>query len=231
MTPLTLVIPVEKAATNTTLNPYRQMTWQCTWLLVVSIHRVKGPFAELGIRYFHEDWLQQLACQWNEQLTNIYLTQHKNYRECREYNTMGKTTWSPWSYIFLNGPIKWYQLFSCFFLSSADFFQNQLSRKKSFRNTITELNPLDPDQARCFVGADLGPNWLQTLSADNTSGQGVNTLYPGIQFRLPCTPPPPRTIFHGCQIVHWDPLDGKRRCPQKKFGLGYVKLHGFYANP
>ena len=42
---------------------------------------------------------------------------------------------------------------------------------------------------------------------------------------------PPRTIFHGCQIVHWDPLDGKRRCPQKKFGLGYVKLHGFYANP
>ena len=44
-------------------------------------------------------------------------------------------------------------------------------------------------------------------------------------------PPPPRTIFHGCQIVHWDPLDGKRRCPQKNFGLGYVKLHGFYANP
>ena len=44
-------------------------------------------------------------------------------------------------------------------------------------------------------------------------------------------PPPPRTIFHGCQIVHWDPLDGKRRCSQKNFGLGYVKLHGFYANP
>ena len=54
-------------------------------------------------------------------------------------------------------------------------------------------------------------------------------MYPGIQFRLPCTPP--RTIFHGCQIVYWDPLDGKRRCPQKNFGLGYVKLHGFYANP
>ena len=33
---------------------------------------------------------------------------------------------------------------------------------------------------------------------------------------------PPRTIFHGCQIVHWDPLDAKQRCPQKKFGLGYV---------
>ena len=59
--------------------------------------------------------------------------------------------------------------------------------------------------------------------------QDNNEYYPGIQFRLPCTPP--RTIFHGCQIVHWDPLDGKRRCPQKNFGLGYVKLHGFYANP
>ena len=33
---------------------------------------------------------------------------------------------------------------------------------------------------------------------------------------------PPRTIFHGCQIVHWDPLDAKRRCLQKKIGLGYV---------
>ena len=28
--------------------------------------------------------------------------------------------------------------------------------------------------------------------------------------------PPPRTIFNGCQIVHWDPLDWNRRCPQKK---------------
>ena len=42
---------------------------------------------------------------------------------------------------------------------------------------------------------------------------------------------PPRTIFYGCQIVHWDPLNAKRRCPQINFGLGYVKLHGFYGNP
>ena len=27
---------------------------------------------------------------------------------------------------------------------------------------------LDPDQARHFVGPDLGPNCLQRLSADNT---------------------------------------------------------------
>ena len=63
-----------------------------------------------------------------------------------------------------------------------------------------------------------------------------NASYPCIQFRLPCiptpTPPPsPRTIFHGCQIVHWDPLDRKRRCPKKKIGLCYLKLHGFYGNP
>ena len=105
------------------------MTWQCTWLLVVSIHRVKGPFAELGIRYFHEDWLQQLACQWNEQLTNIYLTQHKNYRECRGYNTMGKTTWSPWSYIFLiTDQSSNINSFHAFF-AGCWFFQNQLFQK------------------------------------------------------------------------------------------------------
>ena len=30
---------------------------------------------------------------------------------------------------------------------------------------------------------------------------------------------PPRIISHGCQIVYWDPLDGKRRCPQKHFAM------------
>ena len=28
-------------------------------------------------------------------------------------------------------------------------------------------------------------------------------------------PPPPRTIFHGCQIVHWDPRNAKNFCPQR----------------
>ena len=32
---------------------------------------------------------------------------------------------------------------------------------------------LDPDQARHFVGPDLGPNCLQRLSADDTSEQRV----------------------------------------------------------
>ena len=52
--------------------------------------------------------------------------------------------------------------------------------------------------------------------------------YPGIQFRLPCTP---RTIFHGCQIVHWDPLNAKRRCPQKKFWFGLCEIAWFLLQP
>ena len=44
-------------------------------------------------------------------------------------------------------------------------------------------------------------------------------------------PPPPRTIFHGCHSVHWDPPDAKKICPQKNIGLGYVKMHGFHGNP
>ena len=39
-------------------------------------------------------------------------------------------------------------------------------------------NNLDPDQARHFVGPDLGPNCLQRLSAEKKvapSGQRVNT--------------------------------------------------------
>ena len=49
-------------------------------------------------------------------------------------------------------------------LSSAKFFQNQLS-KNSFR----VLNSLNPDQAGHTV-LDLDSNCLQRLSADDTSG-------------------------------------------------------------
>ena len=38
-----------------------------------------------------------------------------------------------------------------------------------FFNTIRVSNSLDPDQARRFVGPDLGPNCLQRLSADYQS--------------------------------------------------------------
>ena len=50
-----------------------------------------------------------------------------------------------------------------FTLSMMDFF-----------NTIRVSNSLDPDQARHFVGPDLGPNYLQRLSADIASKE-LNT--------------------------------------------------------
>ena len=60
------------------------------------------------------------------------------------------------------------------FLLSVDFFQSQLFRKK----TIRMSNILDPNQARHFVGPDLGPNYmyLQSLSADGTNRQRVKSL-------------------------------------------------------
>ena len=58
-------------------------------------------------------------------------------------------------------------------LSSADFFPKSDFSKNSFRNTISVSNSLDSDQARHFVGSGLGPNCLQTLSADESSVQRV----------------------------------------------------------
>ena len=76
------------------------------------------------------------------------------------------------------------------FLSSADFFQNQLFRKFlsgiPFRNTIRASNSLDPDQARHFVWSDLGPNCVQRLLADNTSRQRVNYIYVVFQYITEC---------------------------------------------
>ena len=54
------------------------------------------------------------------------------------------------------------------FLSSVDFFQNQLFRK-NFKITFKVSNRLDPDQARHLVGPDLGPNCLQRILAKDTS--------------------------------------------------------------
>ena len=58
-------------------------------------------------------------------------------------------------------------------MSSADFFRNSFFEKKSFRHTIRMSNSLDPDQARRFVGPDLGPKCLPGLSADDTGRQRV----------------------------------------------------------
>ena len=71
-------------------------------------------------------------------------------------------------------PILIVQFFACWVilhvLSPVDLSQNQLFKKKSFRNAIKVSGSLDPDQARHFVGPGLGPNRLQRLSAGDTSG-------------------------------------------------------------
>ena len=64
------------------------------------------------------------------------------------------------------------------FLSSAaaaDFYADFL-KFNSFRNTTRVSNTLDSDQARHYVGPDLGPNCLQRLSVDEASRQTVNML-------------------------------------------------------
>ena len=58
-------------------------------------------------------------------------------------------------------------IFHDFFLSSADFYQNLLFQRNSFRNTIRMANSLDPDQAQDSVGPDLGPYCLQRSAADS----------------------------------------------------------------
>ena len=61
-------------------------------------------------------------------------------------------------------------IFACWvifhvFLSSADFFQNELFQKFFQEHYQRLSNGLDPDQDQHFVGPDLGPNCLQRLSA------------------------------------------------------------------
>ena len=72
-----------------------------------------------------------------------------------------------WHFCLLNCMLGNFECF--FFLSSVDFFKDQLFLKKSFRNTIRVSNSLHPDQARHFVEPDLDPNCFQKLSAEDTS--------------------------------------------------------------
>ena len=59
-------------------------------------------------------------------------------------------------------------------------------------------------------------NHVQTIS-----------LGEGLRYDLSCTP---RNLLNSCQIVQWDPQNVKQISPQKKFGMGYVKMHGFHGN-
>ena len=47
------------------------------------------------------------------------------------------------------------------------FFFSKLTFSRTFRKTIRVSNSLDPEQARCFVGPDLGPNCMQILAVDD----------------------------------------------------------------
>ena len=58
--------------------------------------------------------------------------------------------------------------FSCFYCQLLTFSKLTFS-KNSSRNTIRVSNSLDPDQDRHSVGPDLGPNYLQRLSAYDIS--------------------------------------------------------------
>ena len=49
-------------------------------------------------------------------------------------------------------------VFLILLLSSGDFFSKLTFPKNSFRNTIKDLDSLNPDQDRRSVGPDLGPN-------------------------------------------------------------------------
>ena len=68
--------------------------------------------------------------------------------------------------------------FACNFLASAVFCVCFFSKLTFLKNYFMIyhfcVNSLDPDQDQHFVGPDLGPNCLQSLSADDTSRQRVN---------------------------------------------------------
>ena len=65
-------------------------------------------------------------------------------------------------------------LFGRLLIFSESTFSKILSRYTIY--TIKGSNSLDPDQARHFVGLDLGPNCLQRLSADDTRRQRVKVV-------------------------------------------------------
>ena len=57
-------------------------------------------------------------------------------------------------------------------------FFSKLTIKKIIRNIIWASISLDPDQARNFVRPDVDPNYLQMLSADDTSRQKIMSSSP-----------------------------------------------------
>ena len=84
--------------------------------------------------------------------------------QCADFSikvfTSGMYSDRPVLTLCLLGHLK-YPFIICFFFKST-FLKN------AFWNTIRVSNSLYPDQARRYVGPDLGPKCLQMLSADDT---------------------------------------------------------------
>ena len=62
----------------------------------------------------------------------------------------------------------------CMVFCRLTIFSKSNFTKNSCKNTTRVSKGLDQDQARRFVGPDLGPNCLQKLSTDDTCSQRAN---------------------------------------------------------
>ena len=59
-------------------------------------------------------------------------------------------------------------IFHAFFVK-INFLEKKNSGIPKYQNTFRVLNSLDSDQARHFVGPNLGPNYLRRLLLDDNS--------------------------------------------------------------
>ena len=126
-------------------------------MVVMSVLSLSLLVATFVICWFslQTDWTQQLLSQMKNKSRCICLAVWYNNRWAQN-----KDTW-PTNSCFM--------VLSLCPLWNYHFFKNIFFWKISFRNMIRVSNRLDPDEARHFVGPDLGQNCLQRLSADDTS--------------------------------------------------------------
>ena len=121
-------------------------------------------------------------------------------------------------------------------LPSANFLSKLTFSKKIFQEHYQRVNGLDPDHDRVSVRPDLGSNCLLNHSLyyhyifKDQSFTSNYQLFKCMEFShqivydqklIIITPAsnlgyraPTKDNFHGCQIVHWDPLNKKLSCPK-----------------
>ena len=80
----------------------------------------------------------------------------------------------------------------------------------------------------------LGSCYYQNTVASNDlhqtaiSRSNQPSHYPSIQFRSPCTPKDTFSWMPNCLL---EAPGCETKVSSKNFGIGYVKMHGFYGNP